>query len=305
MTPRGAAERSLAPRDRPARRRLGFHLACLAVVALSATPLTARGQQLADRPSAVTVRQPSRLDAARAAPVMGVPDEAAAAPTPWWTPLASAALPGSGQAVLRQDRFVAYMAVEGYFWLRYFADRREARRQRDAYRDLANNVARAFFSDEKPLGDFEYYERMEHFVESGVFDVIPGGDLQPETDTATFNGSVWLLARRTYWTNAELPPERGSAAYQRAEALYRERAITPEYRWSWRDAQLEQDIYRRTISRSNEAFRQSVQDLGVVLANHVLSTVDAYVAVRLERSAREPGAFGASVTIPFGPGAHR
>ena len=287
-----------------AHRRRGAIAAIFALTLASAIPSTARGQYLTDRSSGVTPVQASLPEGAGAPSRAGVPDERALQRSPWWTPLASAALPGAGQAVLRQDRFVAYMAVEGYFWLRYFADRREARRQRDAYRDLATNVARAYFAGDKPLGDFEYYERMEHYIESGVFDVIPGGDLQPETDTATFNGSVWLLARRTYWINPDLPPERGSAAYERAEALYRERAITPEYRWSWRNAQLEQDIYRRTISRSNEAFRQSVQDLGVVLANHVLSTVDAYVAVRLERSPVDPGAFGASLSIPFGPGAH-
>lgn len=201
--------------------------------------------------------------------------------------------------MLRQDRFVAYMAVEGYFWLRYFADRREARRERDAYRALANDVARAFFSDEKPVGDFEYYERMQQYIESGVYDIDPGGTLQPETDTTTFNGALWLLARRTYWANPELPPGRDSDAYLRAEALYRDRAITPEFRWSWRDAQLEQDLYRRTISRSNEAFRHSVQDLGVVLANHVLSTVDAYVSVRLQRSVREPERYGVAVSVPW------
>ena len=222
--------------------------------------------------------------------------------SPWWTPLASAALPGAGQAVLGQDRFVAYMAVEAYFWLRFFADRREGLRQRDAYRGLANDVARAWFSGDKPDGDFEYYERMEHFIESGVYDVIPGGTLEPETDTTTFNGSLWLLARRTYWTDPELPPERESPAYLRAEALYRGRAVLPAYRWSWRDAQLEQDIYRRTISQSNEAFRQAVQDLGVVLANHVLSTVDAYVAVRLQRSTTARSSYDMTVKLPWEPG---
>ena len=229
----------------------------------------------------------------------GIQPQASRRESPWYTPLASAALPGAGQAMLRQDRFVAYMAVEGYFWLRYFADLREARRERDAYRELANDVARAFFSEEKPVGDFEYYERMQQYIESGVYDITPGGTLQPETDTTTFNGAVWLLARRTYWTNPELPPDPDSDAYLRAEALYRDRAITPEFRWSWRDAQLEQDLYRRTISRSNEAFRHSVQDLGVVLANHVLSTVDAYVSVRLQRSVREPERYGVTVSLPW------
>ena len=292
--PRAVAGRSLRERCVPGLAR-GMAFALLCGTALSQA---ASAQDVAGRASGVTLTRVAEPDTARHH--AGAPDEPDRRRSPWWTPLASAALPGAGQAVMRQDRFVAYMAVEGYFWLRFFADRREALRQRDSYRELANSVARAWFSDEKPPGDFEYYERMENFVESGVFDLVPGGVLEPETDTTTFNGSVWLLARRTYWVNPDFPPDPSSDAYMRAEALYRERAITPEYRWSWRNAQLEQDIYRRTISRSNEAFRQSVQDLGVVLANHVLSTVDAYVAVRLERSASDPRAYGVTVTIPFG-----
>ena len=289
--PRGGSDgrRPLTPRS----------LACAALAMAAAiliVPDAALGQASAGRASGVSYQQPAPI---AAAPSAALPDERTAAGSPWWAPLASAAVPGAGQAVLRQDRFVAYMAVEGYFWLRFFADRREGLRQRDAYRRLADDVARAYYAGDKPVGNFEYYERMEHFIESGVFDAIPGGAIQPEMDTTTFNGSIWLLARRTYWTDPDTPPPEGSPAYARAEALYRDRAVLPAYRWSWRDAQLEQDLYRRTISRSNEAFRRAVQDLGVVLANHVLSTVDAYVSIRLQRSATPAGDYGLSVTIPW------
>ena len=198
-----------------------------------------------------------------------------------WAPLASAALPGAGQALLEQQRFLPYLALEGYALLQLLADSREGRRQRSAYRKLASTVARAPLSPETPTGDWEYYERMEHFVESGAYDVETGGALQPEPDTTTYNGSVWLLARQTYWTDPFAPPPAGSAAYENAVAFYRQRAVTPEYRWSWRNAQLEQDVFRRTIARSNDAYRRAAQDLAIVIANHVLSTVDAYVTVRL------------------------
>ena len=297
-------------------------LAVALAVALAA-PHAALSQQAAERASGVVFStegppaRSSRVEAARTVvdspsfePALtaasaagphssGTADVQRPAGSPWWTPLASAALPGAGQAVLKQDRFVAYMAVEGYFWLRFFADRREGLRQRDAYRQLANDVARAWFSDEKPVGNFEYYERMEHFIESGVFDVVPGGSIQPELDTTTFNGSIWLLARRTYWIDPNTPPPEGSPAYLRAETLYRERAVLPAFRWSWRNAQLEQDLYRRTISQSNEAFRRAVQDLSVVLANHVLSTVDAYVTVRLQRTTTPERDYGLTVTVPW------
>ena len=282
----------------------GFPLA-LAVLLVVSMPGVSSAQIGDERASGVRFSAASVAnEGARPALASGVPATQVPAGSPWWTPLASAALPGAGQVVLKQDRFVAYMAVEGYFWLRFYADRREGLRQRDAYRKLANDVARAGFSTEKPVGNFEYYERMEHYIESGVFDAVPGGSIQPETDTTTFNGSIWLLARRTYWTDPDVPPPAGSPAYLRAEALYRDRAVLPAFRWSWRDAQLEQDLYRRTISQSNEAFRRAVQDLGVVLANHVLSTVDAYVAVRLQRAATPGRDYGLTVTVPWEPTGH-
>jgi hypothetical protein len=226
-----------------------------------------------------------------------------------WAPVASALLPGAGQAMLRQGRSVPYLALEAYAWLRYATDTHEARRQRSAYRDLARNVARAAFSSSPPVGTWDYYERLEHYVESGAFDAAPNADgVQPETDTLTYNGSVWLLARRTYWADPESPPDSASRAYASAMGFYRQRAVTGPYRWSWRGAQLEQDLFRQRIARSNDAYRRAAQDLAVVIANHVLSTVDAYVSIRLRggRAGVEGGSaggsddgYGVSVSLPL------
>jgi len=216
----------------------------------------------------------------------------------WWAPVASAAVPGSGQALLGQDRFVAYLAVEAFAWLQYAVNLREGRRQRRAYRDLAHTVARAYFGSDRPVGDFEYYERMEHFVESGVYDASPGdGDIEPEQDATTYNGSIWLLARQTYWDDPNVAPDTGSPAFRSAIDFYGRRAVRPEYRWSWRNAQLEQDLFRRTITSSNDAFRRSVQDLGLVIANHVLSTVDSYITIRVR--AQAGGRLGFDARLPL------
>ena len=75
-----------------------------------------------------------------------------------------------------------------------------------------------------------------------------------------------------------------------------QRAVTPAFLWSWQDAQLEQDVFRRTIARSNDAYRRAAQDLAVVIANHVLSTVDAYVTVRLRGRNVLSGAARSSVS---------
>ena len=219
----------------------------------------------------------------------------------WWAPVASAALPGSGQALLSQDRFVGYLAIEAYGWLQYAADSREGRRQRRAYRELARKVARAYFGPNRPDGDFEYYERMEHFVESGVYDRMPGGELEPELDATTYNGAQWLLARQTFWAEPDIPPDPASAEYRRAIEFYWRRAVRPEFRWTWRNAQLEQDLFGRTIARSNTAFRNSVEDLGLIIANHALSTVDAYVALRLRRRAGARAPLDLSATVPWAP----
>lgn len=228
------------------------------------------------------------------------------ADNPWWAPLASAAVPGAGQARLGQDRFIAYLALEGFLWARYAADRREAVRERAAYRRMADRVSRAAYPGDKPVGDFEYYERMEDWVASGLFDRDPGTPaLEPETDTTTYNGAMWLLARKTYWPTPDTPPPPGSPAAIAAMRFYQESAYRPEFQWSWRGARYEQDIFRRHIRASNEAFRNSIEDIGVVIANHVLSTVDAYISLRLRlRATQLPGVgsdYAVTATIPWEP----
>ena len=228
----------------------------------------------------------------------------ARADAPWWAPVASAVVPGSGQAALGQDRWLAYAAVEGLAWIRYGTDLREARRERREYRSLADKVARALFGGTRPVGSFEYYEHMERYVESGVYDAVPGGALDPDSDTATFNGATWLLARETFWSDPEVAPPADSPEYGRAIAFYMQRAVGPEYRWSWRNAQLEQDLFRRAIARSNAAFRRSAQDLAVVLANHVLSTVDSYVTVRIRRGTTRREGIELEAALPWPRAGH-
>lgn len=220
----------------------------------------------------------------------------------WWAPIASAVVPGAGQARLDQDRFVGYLAVEGFLWARYFVDRRQGIEERNRYRDLALRVSRAQFAGPKPQGDFEYYERMEHWIASGSYDTDPGSAFVPESDTTTFNGAMWLLARRTYWPSPDTPPPPGSDAYSAALRFYERYAVPSQFQWSWRDAPLHQDVYRRHIRASNDAFRRTITDVGAVLANHVLSTVDAYVSLRLR--SRDAGAatsagVDVSAAVPF------
>jgi hypothetical protein len=190
------------------------------------------------------------------------------------------------------------MAIELYSWVQYTRHRRDGARARDSYQALAADVARSIFSATPPPGDFEYYESMEHFLESGAFNLGGGATLRPEADERTFNGFLWLRARETYWADPAVEPPVGSDAFVRAIRYYQERAVPDEFRWSWRNAQLEHDIFRQTISRSNDSYRRSVRDLGIIIGNHILSMVDAFVAVRLRmRAEPESDDFSVSASI--------
>jgi hypothetical protein len=220
--------------------------------------------------------------------------------SPWWAPALSAVVPGLGQGLLRQQRGVVYLAAEGYLVLRAVGAQRDGRREREAYRDIARTVARAGFPGDRPVADWSYYERLQFVLESGAFNRTPGMGFTPETDPATFNGSIWRLARETFWRDPDVAPDPSSPEYQRALAFYQRRAAGEAFLWSWRDAQLEQDVYRQTIERSNEAFRQGRQMVGLLLANHALSMVDSYVSVRLRLFTPDGGsAIGLGTQLPL------
>jgi hypothetical protein len=184
-------------------------------------------------------------------------------------------------------------------WIQYIDTRREGGRRRREYQSLARDVARSRFPGPYPVGDFEYYEHMLKNVESGDFDLVPGGDLDPETDTITYNGRRWLDARRLFWEDPNDPPALGSPAYLSALEFYRVNAIPTQYRWSWLLAPLEFDVFRRSIVRSNVAYKRSVEYLGVIIANHALSAVDAFVTLRLRTRAEIPGSLELQGELPM------
>jgi hypothetical protein len=186
-----------------------------------------------------------------------------------------------GQAMQGVDRALAYLAVEVFAWAGYAWYSTDSRRLRDGYRNLSARVARSPFTPVRPNGDFTYYERMSHYPEAGRYDVVAGGGIDPEPDSTTWNGAVWALARRTYWSDPGVTPDSDSDEWQRSIAFYQARAYDQLYRWSWTGAPDEYVQFRTLIDRSNDSNRRSIQALGIVIANHVLSTEDAYIVVRL------------------------
>ena len=105
----------------------------------------------------------------------------------------------------------------------------------------------------------------------------------------------------TYWDDPEIAPPRDSEEFRRSIDFYANRAIKEEFRWSWRNAQFEQDVFSRTIQRSNSAFRLSSQYLGVLIANHALSAVDAFITLRLSRGRSPTHIYQLDASIPWAP----
>lgn len=185
-----------------------------------------------------------------------------------YSPLASLVVPGAGQFVLGDHRFVGYGAMEVIGWFLYVKDRRDQARQEAAFKDLARQVARAHFSTAFPDAPWAYYEQLRDWLESGVYSQS-STTLEPETDTLTYNGYKWQLALRT------------SATRDAALAQYQEVAIRPEFQWSWRNAQEQWNLYKRTTGDRNDANRAAVRMLSVIAANHIVSMLDAFATLRL------------------------
>jgi hypothetical protein len=200
---------------------------------------------------------------------------------------ASVVVPGAGQFLLGNDRWVPYVALEIWGWISIFERRARARSLARDYRDLAWYVARRVSVGERRDTIFEYYEEMTHYAASGTWDSDPeAAGVQPELDGRTFNGDLWDLSRSLFFPGG-FNYQPGSAPYEQALAYYLRNAMPPTFTWAWGDSFLEQQSFRELIRRSDEAYRSSTQFLGLLLANHVVSAVDALVIGRLQGGSSE------------------
>jgi hypothetical protein len=213
----------------------------------------------------------------------------------WLPPLASLVVPGTGQLITGRDRGLVYVAAEVFLLSRYLQLQHDGHHGSERYRELAFTVAQRGFAPARRDTVFEYYETLERFTSSGVFDRNPNGVFTPENDPNTYNGTVWLLAQRTYFPDPANPPAPGSDDYNKAIRFYTDHAIGPHYQWSWADAPLELQEYRATIRASDNAFRSAQNQLGLLLANHLASAIDALISSRLSATLRRPASLETSV----------
>ncbi|MES2176502.1 MAG: hypothetical protein V4550_01455 [Gemmatimonadota bacterium] len=213
----------------------------------------------------------------------------------WSAPLASALIPGLGQARQGNDRFVGYLATEGYLLLQYVRNIREREDNARTYRAIARDVARRSFPGTHPDTVWQYYEKMEKYLESGAYSLTSSAPTVPQTDLNTYNGEVWRKARLTYGISLDDQNPTGAPLYSSALDYYETFAITQPYGWSWNNAQLERDLFRQSIHRVNDFNRQAKNHLIGLIANHVFSAIDAFAVFRLTQVAR--GELRASATL--------
>lgn len=216
-----------------------------------------------------------------------VPQEASPSSFDGLPVLASAILPGSGQAMRGHYGWAAaFLAAEVGSWWWALDSRAEGHRLRDDYRDLAWSVARGR-PEPRVDGPFEYYERLVHWQRSGAWDADPGTPaLDPERAPDAFNGRQWRLAADIF-LEGRIDALPGSPGYEAALAWYRDRAYGEELLWDWTGRSDARDRFASLIEDSDSALRRASIGVGLVVANHVLSAAEAFVRARLAGPAVE------------------
>jgi hypothetical protein len=202
---------------------------------------------------------------------------------------------------MRQPRAAAYLGIDVYEWIQLVESTRDAHRLRAEYRRIAREVARSPFGGTFPDGPWAYYEAMSEpwYPASGRYSLGSGSEVVPETDEGTFNGQLWRKARSIYWVDIDQAPAKTDAAYTSALSFYERQAVRDDYTWTWKDNEFSRQEFVTTIARYNSATRDVRGTLGVILANHLVSAIDAFATVRIRSARAADGSQRIDVTVPF------
>jgi len=203
---------------------------------------------------------PDRLySAARAlhAPADDLQPALAAAPdgkNPKLAMLLSLLLPGMGEQYLgHTGRAKAFFAAEGAIWTSFAVFRVQGNHRKTLYKEYAE-----VFAGVPPRDDEEYYRTIGNFLSSdGPFSA---------------NESIRRQARAQYPNSP-----------QRQQEFYDQYAYTGDDTWTWENAD-RWSQYQDMRSASLDAIRRSELSLGLLVANRLLSVIDAgIIAARRNR----------------------
>jgi hypothetical protein len=206
----------------------------------------------------------------------------------------SALLPGSGQLYQGQNRGYAYIAAEVASIAGWVVFRNQGQDREDEFIDFAWVHARENVSSRNVRGSDEYYEHVEKWVKSGEFDTDRNYDLNdpftidPWTDQETFNGDAWRIATINFFEPDSLNELVGTRADSLAALqFYAERAFQNDFYWDWTknntvdNYRALQNEYKDQRDESNTAFQRATFSLVFLMANHVISVVDAFMSSRI------------------------
>jgi len=209
--------------------------------------------------------------------------------------LFSALLPGSGQLYQGQDRGYLYIAAEAATIVGWVYFRNKGNDGKEEFIQYAWVYARENISTQNVRGDDAYYEHMARYVKSGEFDTDRNYDLNdpftidPTTESDSYNAGQWQIALITYGEPDNtgeyvLPTPADSLA---ALQYYATHAYQPTFYWDWTknntvdDYRARQNHYLDLRDESNLAFQRATLSLVFLMANHVVSVVDAFLSSRI------------------------
>ena len=209
--------------------------------------------------------------------------------------LLGALVPGLPQLLDGKSRAYGYFAAEavsitGLVVLSSRGDSHEYR-----YRILARTARRNFVfpglrnnpdevADPNIPGYGEYYEDMLKWASSGDFDndpSLPG--IQPETDTRTYDGHQWQIAKINNYTSSSggIPVPGSPEEEQKALESYQRQVYPLKLNWDWTGLDSEYHEFHHLFDQSEAAYRRRSGFAALLLANHLVSVLDILVSEKL------------------------
>jgi hypothetical protein len=103
-------------------------------------------------------------------------------------------------------------------------------------------------------------------------------------DASTFNGQAWILATEIHFPPGPSPSP-GDPAYEAALVDYIARGYDARFEWTWAGQSAAWTEYMDLIESSDDYARRASRFLGIVIANHLLSGIDAFLTARIQQAA--------------------
>ena len=212
--------------------------------------------------------------------------------------LLAALVPGLPQLLEGKSRAYGYFAAEAVSiaGLVVLTSRGDSHGSR--YRTLAQTARRNFVftglrnnpdevADPNIPGYGEYYEDMLKWSSSGDLDNDPSQPgIQPETDTRTYDGHQWQIAKINNYTlsNGGIPAPGSLEEVQLALEAYQRQVYPLELNWDWTGLDAEYREYHHLFDQSEAAYRRRSGFAALLLANHLVSVLDVLVSEKLGAS---------------------